>query len=101
MIVTLLFISILHKISIFFIISHYGFDVNILARNYIVLCISEQRIRTETSLVDLMEEITNYLIKNYYESMRNLPDFYRKFVYNESELYDFNPSVRIKLPFLI
>ena len=74
--------------GVFLIVCQKDLDINILSRNYIVLCISEQRIRTELSLADLMEDITNYLIKNYYESMRNLPDFYRKFVYNESELYD-------------
>ena len=68
--------------GVFLIVCQKDLDINILSRNYIVLCISEQRIRTELSLADLMEDITNYLIKNYYESMRNLPDFYRKFVYN-------------------
>ena len=74
--------------GVFLLVCQKELDVNILSRNYIVLCISEQRIRTETSLMELMEDITGYLIKNYYESMRNLPDFYRKFVYNESELYE-------------
>ena len=74
--------------GVFLLVCQKDLDVNILSKNYIVLCISEQRIRTETSLMDLMEDITGYLIKNYYESMRNLPDFYRKFVYNETELYE-------------
>lgn len=74
--------------GVFLLVCQKDLEVNILSRNYIVLCISEQRIRTETSLIDLMEDITNFLIKNYYDSMRNLPDFYRKYVYNETELYE-------------
>jgi len=74
--------------GVFLLVCEKDLEVNILSRNYIVLCISEQRIRTEESLMDLMDDITGYLIKNYYEMMRNLPDFYRKFVYNETELYE-------------
>ena len=74
--------------GIFLLICQKDLDVNIVSKNYIVLCVSEQRIRTEESLVTLMDDITAYLIKYYYESLRNLPDFYRKFVYNESELYE-------------
>ena len=74
--------------GVFLLICQKDLDVEILSKNYIVLCISEQRIRSEDDLATLMEDITSYLIKNYYETMRNLPDFYRKFVYNESELYD-------------
>lgn len=76
--------------GVFLIVCKKDLEINILSRNYIVLCISEQRIRTEVSLMDLMEDITGYLIKNYYEMMRNLPDFYRKFIYNETELYEDN-----------
>jgi hypothetical protein len=74
--------------GVFLLVCQKDLEVNIVSRNYIVLCISEQRIRTEVSLMDLMDDITGYLIKNYYEIMRNLPDFYRKFVYNETELYE-------------
>ena len=74
--------------GIFLLICQKDLDVNIISKNYIVLCISEQRIRNEESLVTLMDDITAYLIKYYYDTLRNLPDFYRKFVYNESELYE-------------
>lgn len=74
--------------GVFLIICQKDLDIRIASKNYIVLCISEQRIRTEVSLAELMDDIAGFLIKSYYESMRNLPDFYRKFVYNESELYE-------------
>ena len=74
--------------GVFLLVCKQDLDVNILSKNYIVLCISEQRIKTEHSLVELMDDITKFLINNYYDSMKNLPDFYRKYVYNESELYE-------------
>lgn len=74
--------------GVFLLVCQKDLEVNILSKSYIVLCISEQRIRTETSLMDLMEDITGFMIANYYETMKNLPDFYRKFIYNETELYE-------------
>ena len=74
--------------GIFLLVCKKDLEINILSRNYIVLCISEHRIRTEEQLENLMDDITKYLIKAHYDTLRNLPDFYRKFIYNESELYD-------------
>ena len=74
--------------GVFLLVCQKDLDVNILSKNYIVLCISESRIKTEDELISLMDDITAFLIKNYYESMRNLPEFYKRFVYNESELYE-------------
>lgn len=74
--------------GVFLLISKKELDINIASTNYIVLCISEERIRTEDSIIRLMDEITNYLIDEHYETMRTLPEFYKKFVYNEHELYD-------------
>lgn len=65
-----------------------GVEINITSCEYIVLSISEDRIKTEEGLMDLISDITGFLVTNYSSEMRNLPDFYRKFVYNETELYD-------------
>ncbi len=74
--------------GVFLLICQKDLDVNIASKAYIILTISEQRIKSEEGLEGLMEDITNYMIMYYYDTMKNLPDFYRKFVYNESELYD-------------
>ena len=79
--------------GVFLIVGKKDLEVNILSKNYIVLCISEHRIRSEMQLEELMDDITKYLIANHYDTLRNLPDFYRKFVYNESEIYDDYSSV--------
>ena len=55
-------------------------------KSMLVSNIEEKELKNKLS--SLMEDITSYLVKYYYDSMRNLPDFYRKFVYNESELYE-------------
>lgn len=74
--------------GVFLIVGNKDLDVEVVSCDYIVLYISEARIRSESLLDTLMEDITNFLIHNYKNSMKNLPDFYRKFVYNESELYE-------------
>ena len=74
--------------GVFILVSSKQLEISISSSNYIVLCISEDRIKTEKLIQDLMEEITSFLIMNYAKTMRNLPDFYRKFVYNETELYE-------------
>ena len=74
--------------GVFILVCQKDIDVEIVSCNYIVLCISETRIKTELALQELMDDITKYLISNHSQYMRNLPDFYRKFVYNESELYE-------------
>ena len=58
--------------GVFLLVCQKDLEVNSLSKSYIVLCISEQRIRTETSLMDLMEDITGFMIANYYETMKNL-----------------------------
>ena len=76
--------------GVFLLVGKKDLAVDIVSSNYIVLYISEERIKTETSLEELMEDITTYLINNYADSMRTLPEFYKKYVYNERELYEEN-----------
>ena len=74
--------------GVFLLIGQKDLDVNIISCNYIVLYIDESRIKNEIGLEKLMDSITDFLIHNYSSDMSNLPDFYRRYVYNESELYD-------------
>lgn len=74
--------------GVFLIIGNKDLDVEVVSCEYIVLYISEARIRSELLLDTLMQDITDFLIHNYKNSMKNLPDFYRKYVYNEAELYE-------------
>lgn len=69
-------------------------EINIASCNYIILAISEDRIRNDDLILQLLADITDFLIKNYSISMSNLPDFYRKFVYDESEMEDESDDYR-------
>ena len=73
--------------GLFLLVCKQGMEINITSCNYIVLVISESRIKSEKDLESLIEEITAYLINTHSETLSNLPEFYKKFVYNESELY--------------
>lgn len=56
-----------------------------MATNYLVLCISEKTMRSEDKINNSIYGLTDYLIANYKDIIRNLPDFYRKFIYNPDE----------------
>lgn len=74
--------------GIFLIIGQKDIEIDISTKSYIVLIISEERISTDLEIRDLMDDISRYLVNNYNEVLRDLPDFYRKYVYNEDELYE-------------
>lgn len=74
--------------GVFIIICKKDLDVQIISSSYIVLSISEEKITSEESLEELMDSILDFLLNQYSDSMSLLPEFYKKFVYNESELYE-------------
>lgn len=57
----------------------------IMATNYLVLCISEKTMRSEDKINNSIYGLTDYLIANYKDTIKNLPVFYRKFIYNPDE----------------
>ena len=64
----------------------------IMATNYLVLCLSEKTMRSEEKIDNAIYNLTDYLVNNYSETIRNLADFYRRFVYNPSELDESNSN---------
>ena len=81
----------LHQYNgVFLMIGNGELNIEIASSSYIILSISEERITSEDKLEILMNDILSFLISQYSDSMGNLPDFYKKFVYNESELYKNN-----------
>lgn len=57
----------------------------IMATNYLVLCLSEKTMRSDERINNAIINLTDYLVNNYHGIIRNLPDFYRKFVYSPDE----------------
>ena len=59
-----------------------------MATNYLVLCLSEKTMRSDDEINKAISGLTNYLVVNYRDTIRNLADLYRKFVYNPDETDD-------------
>ena len=56
-----------------------------MATNYLVLCLSEKTMRSDEEINTAISSLTNYLVVNYRDTIKNLAGFYRKFVYDPSE----------------
>lgn len=74
--------------GLFLIFGKKDMDVNVVSSKYIVFAIDEDRLTSDTKIEVLVDDITNYLIHNFYDDMRILPEFYKKFVYDPDEFCD-------------
>ena len=59
-----------------------------MATNYLVLCLSEKTMRSDDAINNAIYNLTDYLIANYRDTIKNVSDFYRRFVYDPSEMED-------------
>ena len=59
-----------------------------MATNYLVLCLSEKTMRSDDEINKAISGLTNYLVVNYRDTIKNISDFYRRFVYDPSEMED-------------
>lgn len=57
-----------------------------MATNYLVLCLSEKTMRSDDAINNAIYNLTDYLIANYRDTIKNISDFYRRFVYDPSEM---------------
>ena len=57
-----------------------------MATNYLVLCLSEKTMRSDDAINNAIYNLTDYLITNYRDTIKNISDFYRRFVYDPSEM---------------
>ena len=57
-----------------------------MATNYLVLCLSEKTMRSDEKINNAISDLTNYLVVNYNDTIKSLSNFYRKFIYDPSEL---------------
>ena len=51
-----------------------------MATNYLVLCLSEKTMRSDDEINKAISGLTNYLVVNYRDTIKNISDFYRRFV---------------------
>lgn len=59
--------------------------IRIVSRNYIVFSISEERIRDDDLIKQVLDELTIYIIKEFKFTIEKFTDFYVKFVYDPYE----------------
>ena len=59
-----------------------------MATNYLVLCLSEKTMRSDDAINNAIYNLTDYLITNYRDTINNLSDLYRRFIYDPSETED-------------
>ena len=61
-----------------------------MATNYLVLCLSEKTMRSDDAINNAIYNLTDYLIANYRDTIKNISDFYRKYIFDPSEMEDNN-----------
>ncbi len=71
--------------GLFVLIASDNLDFELISTNYIVICISEKTIKNAESINSTLYDLTEYLAANFNETMPNLADFYRKYIYDPSE----------------
>ena len=59
-----------------------------MATNYLVLCLSEKTMRSDDAINNAIYNLTDYLIANYRDTIKNISDFYRKYIFDPSEMED-------------
>jgi hypothetical protein len=74
--------------GIFIVLTNEELEMNFYSSQYLVLCISECNITTDSKIVEVSDNITDYLANNFDGVISNLADFYRKFVYDPDEYID-------------
>lgn len=78
--------------GLFILVAADDLEFELISTNYIIICISEKTIRKQDLILDAIDNLTSYLIKNYRDTLPNLADFYRKFIYDMAEDDDSDDS---------
>lgn len=63
-----------------------GSTINIKSKDYIVMGISENTISSNDKILDMLDKLTSYLIKNYSDIIASFEKFYTYFIYDAYEL---------------
>lgn len=71
--------------GLFILVASDSLDFELISTNYIVICISEKTISDQEKINATIYKLTEYLAKNFHDTMPSLADFYRKFIYDPEE----------------
>jgi len=59
--------------------------IEIVSKDYIVMSVSDEDIKTDDEIVYIIRDLTTYLIENFKEVFENFEEFYVKYIYNPEE----------------
>lgn len=60
--------------------------IEIVSRNYVVISVQEDHIKTEDDIKTVIDNITKYIIVSFKDTIVKFHEFYAKFVYDEYEM---------------
>lgn len=61
-------------------------SIEIVSRNYVVISVQEDHIKTEEDIKTVIDNITKYIIVSFKDTIAKFHEFYAKFVYDEYEM---------------
>ena len=74
--------------GLFILIASDKLKFELMSTSYLIVCLSETALRSEDEMNNAIYNLTDYLVDNYRGTIKNLPDFYRKFIYDPSDMDD-------------
>lgn len=74
--------------GLFILIASDKLKFELMSTSYLIVCLSETALRSEDEMNNAIYNLTDYLVDNYRDTIKNLPDFYRKFIYDPSDMDD-------------
>jgi hypothetical protein len=72
--------------GIFLIVTGNDVEIEIVAKNYIVIGIQEELITDDEGIQRIIDSITRYIVTSFHNSIAKFNDFYAKFVYDPTEM---------------
>lgn len=60
-------------------------EIEVYSKNYIVITVDEEKIKSEESIQNVTDNITKYLIRDFKNIFEDFNSFFVKYVYNEYE----------------
>lgn len=72
--------------GLFVILTNDTLDFQLVSKNYIILCVAESNITSDNDIVDVIDRITKYILKNFKGTLNDLSGFYTRFIYDPTEM---------------
>lgn len=74
--------------GIFLLIGGDDLEIQLVSKRYLVIYVSEEQITNDKDILTVIKKITDALVSIFKDDIRNLGDFYRRFIYDPYEQED-------------